>query len=496
MKKAFLLFWVMMLAVLACGIAIYYLPASAAVTPSNSHPERTAALTSEVDAPPLVSSMPPSVWFFPERAKIGSVEIGGMSEDEALAALQAAYPNPTLTLTSPVLLEPIKLDGQQLGYQLDFAQALRDARDLAEKQIPIRLAVNASFDQQLLNQTLGDIEQAIAISPTVGYDRAVSAFVLTPGLTLDRTALVAEITQTLQLSQTDPLLIPTSPVTANLQASTEQLTAALADREAEWDGVVGISVYDMETKQWFDYQANTVFSGMSVLKIPILLQSFLSRESFTKNQYAMIDLMIGDSDNEASNDLLAMIGDGDSLEGAYILDQTLTDILGLEYTTLAAPFESIDYLSNVQGVEIPQRGQEGARPYTNADPYVRSSPREMAQVVLAIVECSQGQGVLLAIKDSLLSPERCAEMLEILSRNKDTNKIVAGVAEGSFVAHKSGWIDDARADAGYVRDLNGDEYIVAMWIWQDTDYIDTPVSDPLLADLSRIIYTARHPQIR
>jgi len=64
------------------------------------------------------------------------------------------------------------------------------------------------------------------------------------------------------------------------------------------------------------------------------------------------------------------------------------------------------------------------------------------------------------------------------------------------VAHKSGWIDDARADAGYVRDPNGDEYIVAMWIWQDTDYIDTPVSDPLLADLSRIIYTARHPQIR
>ncbi len=419
-----------------------------------------------------------------------------MTEDQALTALEAAYPSPTLTLTNPALLAPIEISGQQLGYQQDFNQVLLDARELAEKQIPIRLAVSGTFDQQVLDQTLNEIEQAVALSPTVDYDRERYAFVLTPGLTLDRTVLLAEITQTLQLSQTQDLMIPTKLVTNNLQASPEQLTAALAEREAEWDGVFGIAVYDIKAKQWFEYQGNTVFSGMSVLKIPILLQSFLSRERFTDSQYEMIDLMIGDSDNEASNDLLAMIGDGDGLEGAAILDQTLTDILGLEYTTLAAPFESIDYLSLVQGIEVPKRGQEGAQPYTDADPYVRASPREMAQVVLAIFECSQGYGVLLELEDSLLNVERCNEILAILSRNRDTNKIVAGVPEGSYVAHKSGWVEDARADAGYVRDPNGDEYIVSMWIWQDTDFIETPVSDPLLADISRIIYTARHPQIR
>ncbi|XSG76947.1 serine hydrolase [Herpetosiphon llansteffanensis] len=494
MKKAFLLFWVTMLSILACGIAIYYLPATEAVTPSNSHPERTAATPSEFDAPPTLSMLSPSEWVFPDRAKIGSIEIGGLNEDQALAALQAAYPNATLSLTNPALLAPIKLSMQQLGYQHDFGQALLDARDLADKQIPVRLAINSRFDQQLLDQEFAKIEQAIAISPTVAYDRERSAFVLTPGLNLDRTALLAEISQTLQLSQT--LLIPTQVVTNNLQANPEQLTAAFAEREAEWDGIFGISVYDIKSDQWYDYRGDTVFSGMSVLKIPILLQSFISRKEFTDDQYAMIDLMIGDSDNEASNDLLAMIGDGDGLEGAKILDQTLTNILGLEYTTLAAPFESIDYLSLVQGIEVQKRGQEGAQPYTNADPYVRSSPREMAQVVLAIFECSQGHGVLLEVEDTLLNVERCNEIIEILSRNRDTNKIVAGVPEGSYVAHKSGWVEDARADAGYVRDPNGDEYIVSMWIWQDTDFIETPVSDPLLADISRIIYTARHPQIR
>jgi hypothetical protein len=43
-----------------------------------------------------------------------------------------------------------------------------------------------------------------------------------------------------------------------------------------------------------------------------------------------------------------------------------------------------------------------------------------------------------------------------------------------------------------VRPAEGDPYAISMWMW-DVDYIPTEVSDPFLASVSRLVYTAQHP---
>ncbi len=496
MTKIALWFWGSMALVLACGLAIYFWPHSetASVAAANAVPAPPSTATA-TSVPATATPPPPPV--FPAASRIGTLAVGGLTVDEARTALRQAYAADLapLTLSGPGGSYIIKASAISLTVPLE--DVLREAAELLPTSAaPLSLTLRPTYDLALLQAVVADLEAQVALAPTLGYAAEATTFVLTPGLALDVDTTLAQITETLAtVPGSRHILLATTPVTGSLQASPAELVAALADREERWGGVVGVSLYNIETNQTIHYHGDTVFSGMSVLKIPILLQAYISRADFTIAQRNAMKLMIEQSDNFASNELLEMIGDGDGLRGTRRMNATLADVLGIEFTTLAAPFESITYLSKFQGIEIPKRGQEGERPFTDADPYVRATPNEMTQIVTAIVRCANGEGPLLDMTETELTPKRCDEILGIMAQNEDINKIVAGVPEDAFVAHKSGWIDDARADSAYVLAPDGTEYVVSIWIWDSVEYIETAVSDPLLADLSRIVYTAQHPVI-
>jgi beta-lactamase class A len=495
MTKIAFWFWAVMAMVLACGLAIYFWPhsevhsAEAAILAPTTLPTATATSVPATATPPPLR--------YPAGSQIGTVAVGGLTTDEARAALRLAYAGDLapLTLSSPGGSYIIKASAISLSLPLEAALREADAA-LPNTSAPIRLDFAPAYDLAQLRDVVASLAAQVALSPTLGYDAKAATFVLTPGLALDVDGTLAQITDTLETaSASRHITLVTTPVTDSLQASPDELIAALAAREKRWGGVIGVSLYNIQTNQRIHYHGDTVFSGVSVVKIPILLQAYISRAEFSKGQRGAIKLMIEKSDNESANELLAMIGEGDGLLGTRRMNATLADVLGIEFTTLAAPFESITYLSKFEGVTIPKRGQEGEAPFTDADPYLRATPNEMTRIVTAIVRCANGEGPLLDMAETALTPVRCDEMLEVMAQNEDINKIVAGVPKDAFVAHKSGWADDVRADSGYVHTAAGDEYVVSMWIWDSVEYIDTEVSDPLLADISRIVYTAQHPVI-
>lgn len=489
MKRIYVWLTLSMAILLLCGIAIYLQPSSVA---SSSSSEQVASIASDQQAIPPEATPTVTTWRFPDRAQVGTVVIGGMTEAEARAALNAEYNQATMPLTLVANGYTDIVKSSDFGYTVPIEAKLIEARDLADKGIPVRLALEPIYDLGQLRRVIDDLSQQVTISPTFDYDPNERVFVITDGLELDHAAALNTITQTLQFSPTlHRIELPMRPLTMTMQATPEQVLAAIQAREAKWGGTIAVSVYDLKTKQGYDYNGDIVFSGMSLMKIPILLQAYMSRATFTPEQREAIDSMIDISDNMASNDLLAMIGDGDALKGVEIMNTMLAQVIGTEHTFLAAPYESIEYLALI-GIDVPARGPEGPEPRTDADPYVRTTPNEINMVVKAIVDCADGDGVLLKMQDSELTPSRCQEMLDILTENEDINKIVAGVPKDSYVAHKSGWIDDARADAGYVRTPEGGEYIISIWMW-DVEYIETVISDKVLSDLSRIVYTAQYP---
>jgi len=493
MTKLSFWFGACMALILMCGLAIYWWPrqqtiditASAAEVPTASRPLATL--------PPTPTATPAELRF-PSGSRIGSVSVAGLTEAEARRQIRETYAPQLAPLTLSGPAGSTILSAEDIGLALPLEATIAEALRLSEgSDAPVSLPLSPTYDLDRLREAVDQQAAALALSPTVGLDKKAWTFVLTPGLALDTDETLARITTALELdSASRRVMLVTTPVTSGLAATPDQLYDALAAREKKWGGIIGVAFTDLTTGESLSYHGDTVFSGMSVIKIGILLQAYISRGTFTAGQREAIDMMIIKSDNDSSNELLAMIGDGDGLDGAQIMNRTLRDVVGLDYTAQEIPFESADYLIKERGLEITRHGREGEPPYTDADEYVRATPNELVRLVVAIVRCSEGDGPLLEMDETELTAERCAEMLTVLARNEDTNKIVAGVPAGTFVAHKSGWIDDARADAGYVRPAKGNPYAISMWMW-DVDYIPTEVSDPFLASVSRLVYTAQHP---
>ena len=156
------------------------------------------------------------------------------------------------------------------------------------------------------------------------------------------------------------------------------------------------------------------------------------------NRMLIIDLHEGGTSTE------------DALEGVRQMNQMLEE-LGLENTYQNLPYEAGEYLIGVRKLQIPKGpARQGAPPYTEADPYVRTTPAEIGQLLVLIEQCSRAEGALLERYSKALSADECGEMLALLERNADHSRILAGLPEGTRVAHKSGWYDGVANDVGIV----------------------------------------------
>jgi hypothetical protein len=166
--------------------------------------------------------------------------------------------------------------------------------------------------------------------------------------------------------------------------------------------------------------------------------------------------------------------------------------LGFEHTYMKMPYEGYDYLVGLQGIAIeygPPR--QGPPPFTASDPLLRTTPAEISRLFLMIEACSQGSGVLLEQFD-LLSTDRCQQILDLLARNADTERIVAAIPPDVRVEHKSGWVQDMHADAAIVRSPGGD-YLLTIYLWRGVEELPGLWANPYIVALSRLVYSAYDP---
>jgi beta-lactamase class A len=265
-----------------------------------------------------------------------------------------------------------------------------------------------------------------------------------------------------------------------------------------WDGIVGFYLEDLATGETLTHNEGVVFSGASVMKVAIMLYAYTQVEEFDEHARERMQMMIVDSDNKAANALLAIAAAGgggtdEALIGVRAMNEMLKD-LGLKHSYQNMPYEASDYLLRVRNLDIPfGPAQEGPPPFTEADPVLRTTPADMSRLVKLIDQCSQGEGELLALYDTL-SAERCQEMLDLLADNADTIRMVAGMDERARVEHKSGWLEDMHADVGIVRSPGGD-FILAIYVYQQqrNSWLTDAEAAPVIAAFARMVYTAYNP---
>lgn len=312
------------------------------------------------------------------------------------------------------------------------------------------------------------------------------------------------------ISQTSfalPTLTPTPPVVRvsslsdaapapdpTFQALGDDLWSLMlqAGFEPETSRLGALFLLDLQTGQAVTFGNQIAFSGMSLNKIAILAALYRALDNPPRAGEAMtIANTMVCSENTSSNEMLAIIGQGDPFRGAQQVTAFMQQ-LGLRNSFLMAPFV-IDP-NNVPQPTIPIAPPVTAadKTITQPDPWNQMTVDDLGWLLGSIYQCAyNGSGPLLEAFAGAFEPRECRQMLHAMSSNRIGALIEAGVPAGTRVAHKHGWIADTHGDAGVVFTPGGDFVLVTAL--HNPTWLDFSESFPLIAEITRRVYNYYNP---
>ena len=362
-----------------------------------------------------------------------------------------------------------------------------------------------------------------------------------PGLTFHVDKAVRQVEEALWAGVTTPItfepdLVAPPPLKPDL------LIPPLKARLAEFPGVTSILVKNLDTGQVI-YDSNTkyVLSGMSIVKIGIMIEVYRYFEGTVDQQtnQELLDMMGVESCNPCANRLMATMGKGSATAGAQRVTAAVQR-LGLPNFRLCAPFQIVERWEEDPQLRVRSttpfgrglvwtgygpsglQSQPGwdfmsAGGYATAwsaplrptlwaaaagetpryDRCVKATPAEMAKLLEMIYQCTDNRGTLRKIYPTI-TPQACQEMLNIMASNDLRNMLGAGIPAEVKLAHKHGFSGyavswgDTRGEVGIIFSP-GATYLVSFYIWQDIDWINWGINQPLYRDVSNMLYNYFNP---
>lgn len=469
-----------------------------ATTPANAAPTRPAATPSRV--PPTAT---PTPFTFPPASSLAGVDVGGLTIEVAKARLTASLRRDDRTIVLATEGYSTTLPAAEFVKLPPVDQLVARGRANVYGTAPVKLPLQLSIDRPALQAFVERIAPGVdrpAATAVVSDAQALTqtfTFKSRPARRLNVNQTIGRITQELRQptgARQLELVVESPPGARPPMAELERVLRAHA---ALWKGVAGLYVRDLQTGETVAYNADTVFSGASVMKVPIMIFAYSRLGALDDEQRGWMQRMIIESQNLDANSLLAAAVDGEGTEAALQGVNEMTAMLkrlGLSRTYMLIPYESGDWL--IQQSMLPGGGpaREGAEPFTAADGYVRTTPREMGELFVMLDECAQGTGPLLKKVGGKLNDRLCQEMLGWLQQPHDQERMVAGLPSNAKVAHKGGWVEDMQSDVGIVESPGG-RYVAAIYIWRDGYVTDANANpSPYLGDFSHTIYTFFNPE--
>ncbi len=433
----------------------------------------------------------------PAGMVIAGVPVGHLSREQAQAELSHVY-------SAPVELHyrdaVFTLDPAQISFRLDTEVMMARADTYRTESSfwggfwnnlwrqpgkLVEVGLTAEYSQEQLKQYLEDVSARYDSPPTVGRgDPATLTFSPgQPGYSLDVESSMAVIDFALRQPTNRRAALTVAEGTAakpSLTSLTDVFTTYLSYKK--FDGIASIVVVDLKSGQEFTLNPDVAFTGMSVMKIPIIIQYFWKMDTPPPpDRVGNIEQALLHSSNYNANLLLTDVGNGSALRGA----QTLTDnlrLLGLQNTFMAKAFDQ-----DAPALKITSPANQRTDLSTNPDPYIQSTANDMASLLVMIYQCaSTGGGPFAVVFPGQITQSECQSIISYMARNQTGVQIEGGIPEGIQVAHKEGLSDNAYGDAAIVFSPSRD-YVIVEYIWTP-EYLNWDYGSALMADLSRLVY--------
>jgi len=167
--------------------------------------------------------------------------------------------------------------------------------------------------------------------------------------------------------------------------------------------------------------------------------------------------------------------------------------LGATNTYISAPFDLGD--GKVQGSIPAPHTNPDPNFNTGADPFNQTTTEDLGTLFGEIYDCAYfGSGLMAAYTDGSYTQTECKQMLELMSDNDLERLLQAGIPPGTRISHKNGWLDDVHGDAGIVFPPNGNNYVIAVFVWKNTSFFSYTVAWPLIEGISRAAWNYFSPE--
>ncbi len=290
---------------------------------------------------------------------------------------------------------------------------------------------------------------------------------------------------------------PRSSTNPALGALAESIYALLLSRNFVPFTSKQASVFlmDLQTGESVNINPNVAYSGVSLIKVPLLVAFFRKTSSApTPQQARLIAEMIICSENLSSNALLKIIGEGDEYRGALYVTETMQQ-LGLKNTFLANSFFTgaavIGPTPTPQPfVPVPILADQS---YTNPDPSNQTTPEDLGMLLASLYYCARdGSGALPAAFPQEISAVECRRMLRVLRANRINGLLEMGLPPETLLARKHGWAAETHGDMAIIFTPKGD--FVLTVLMYNRRWLEFEESSALMAEIARQSYNAFNPE--
>lgn len=436
----------------------------------------------------------------PVGLEVAGISVGGLDTEGVRARLNERY------LSAPITIihgeERIELSPERdADFELDFermlseAESRRDNQDFwsgfwnflwgrADNVEPVEL--KAKHDRDILRQSLGQISTAydVLAQPPQPVPATLSFLYGETGRQTNIEKSLTNVENALYRPTNREATLVVEEV-APARPNINLLGSLIVNHLQAFDGVYSVLILDLETGDEFSVNANAPMSGMSLIKLPIVVEAMrnFDQEPNALYQNLLNDTLLG-SGNNSTNELLTFIaGEEDAYAGVDRVTQTMGD-LGLINTFIVTPFDS-EPRRTKQTVETPANTADNQN--TSPDLNMQITAADLANLYNMIYDCGiSNGGTLKAVYGEQIGQAECLYILETLSQNKIGSLIEEGIPPNTTLAHKHGWVSDTHGDGGVVFTENGD-YIIVVILYEE-NWLEWTISSPLVADVSRAAY--------
>jgi beta-lactamase class A len=448
--------------------------------------------------------------------RVAGIDVSGETQRDAVIRWQEAYEQP-LTLyygEHPIILQPGAL-GFRINSDTMLASALnatetaanfwmRFFNHLTGQQIgqSAEVPLSAEYQQGLLNNFLEDIAARYDRAPgTPGYD--VSTLTVYQG-TLGSTLDIAEATRMIDIALRDPINrtvnLPIGDSAAsrpNINTLRQMIVDYLDSQGFIYDGqasIASVFILDLQTGEELNLLGDVAFSAASTIKVPILIDFYRFKEvpPDPDEAYIMANSLLC-SRNSSSNLLMRLIGGGDEFTGIQSVTST-AQALGARNTYIAAPFVEGTVGQTLGSVGAPETSPN-PNFNTDPDPFNQTTAEDIGTLFNQIYDCANyGSGLMVAFPNGEFTQNECRQMLELMSANNLLRLLQGGIPEDIRISHKNGWLTEMVGDAGIVFSPNGRHYVIAVYLWEDTEFQNYERLWPLMEGISRAAWNYFNPE--